>query len=414
MEKIYRKILGNLIKNERIDKGYNLSKASKLCDVSVSTFSRIENNLSVSDEVYFHVAKSLMIPCNLTLYDNLFETLYFNICYGYIDDEVINNWNAILDIKDEILKSPYIYRYYLYEFVYFLYIKQSSLLITNEVFNNYLNLSNFLCEYDKSIYYDYLGVYYFLKSDYESMRINFSEAFKYKMFKLPYAMALSHAVNDDTYNGKFIDAIDKFRISNEIFKEYGLNNRIFAGLLDIGNIYSLMGDTNKALFYFLQSFNTDLKEIKVASLNNILLCYILNDDEENFYKWLSIADEFDVKYLASNFYQKILHYLYSKNNFDLFDYWFEKSKSCKLRDSLQDDIINFLYLCRNSMDCLNYGENIIDRIVLPHNKSEYVYICKILMKKYHDNGDLTKEKEIFNKLQLVAMNKNLINVYNSL
>lgn len=116
MEKEYKIILGKLIKEKRKTKKYSLLKASKVCDVSLSTFSRIENGSElVTNETYLYVGKYFDIPLNLNYYNNLFNKLYDSIVTSYIHDTVKDNWKTIIEIKDELINSPYKYRYFLYK-----------------------------------------------------------------------------------------------------------------------------------------------------------------------------------------------------------------------------------------------------------------------------------------------------------
>lgn len=412
MEKEYKNILSKIIKSKRINSGISLIRFSKMNDVSLSTLSRIENNpCAVSDSIFEHVAAKLEIQIPNELCDNLFDELYKSIIDKYDNDYVSDIWNEIETYKDLILESPYFLRYHLYHFTYLQYINQNCLSVDEKEIDYLLENVDLMVDYDKTVLFDMVGTHYYFLKDYEKMREYYFKSLIFKQCELPYARTLSHIVEDYAYEGKYIDAIDCSREAIDIFQKYNLIRAEASAEMNIGNIYSLMGQNDKALEIFKRIDSLEIDELKVTTLNNIILSYVLLNDYDGFLKSLNKINKETLNELRLVFYEFVLKFMLINKDYKRFDLWYIKSKECSKRDKLHDSIIEFYNSYRNELYCEDLGEEVLSLIELPYNTNEFISVASILLKLYQKNGDTRKSEILNEKLNQAIMNSTMANLY---
>lgn len=414
MEKEYRSILSKLIKNKRRTKKFSITKASKLCDVSISTFSRIENGRdNVNDDIYFHVGNIFDIPIRCDLYEILFNELYYNVIQACDNEGIKEKWKKIENIKSEVITSPYMYKYNLYELLYFQYLYRDNSHISLSNLNYLLKNENEFTDFDKCVLYDVVSTYFYYNDDVKSMRFYSQKSLKFSAYEIPYGVALDHTIEDLTYNGKYIEAIDNARKAIDIFERNGFIDRRTGCLMDIGNIYSIMGDNETALSIFGDTYSCNNVELKAKSFNNILLSNVLIGNKDKVRSLLSNINNGFIDFLGLNFYATVLRFFVSIKEYDNFDIWYKKSKYCKNRGVLFSTIIEFYNSYRQGYNNPELGEQAIDLMLFPYNNNEYIYVAKLLINIYENIKEFDKAEKLKSSLIYVSTNKTTLSIYNS-
>lgn len=157
-----------------------------------------------------------------------------------------------------------------------------------------------------------------------------NKSLEFKNEEIPYAMALSHINGYEAKIENYVDAIDYARKAYDIFSNNNYNNKATGTLIDIGNIYIMMGQNKKALEYFVETYKTSTIQLKAISLNNILLCYVNLNDKENIKNLLNNIDNNVFNYLNITFFEIAMRYFIKLKDKKNFDKWYKNPKNVKI------------------------------------------------------------------------------------
>ena len=251
MKSEYQKIISKTLKSYRKEKGFSLEKLAELCDSSPSSLSKIENNKYYGHYdtliyIFDKLGISFIIDQKLIeYYDTLLDNMYLGVVK--LDDDIVNEYHdKIEDSKDNILNSLCKHRYYAYEFIYRMYKKDS---LCEDAINEILSKQmSYLSSEDKQRVLDYISVYYRRIKDYLKAKKYIEEGLDIKTDKdLGYAMFAHRYIRILNHEKKYLKAKDYISEAIEILKKYEAINRVYNCYLILGNIYSDINETDKAI-----------------------------------------------------------------------------------------------------------------------------------------------------------------------
>lgn len=264
LETKYKIDLGKFIAIKRIELNITQEDLSNgIC--SIPYLSKIENNkLKASPEIIGLICERLGIDLdNILLKHNNFKELLTNISISINNNESGNVnllWNDLNEIKDNILDSDLIIKFYLISFRYYLFI--NNLKLAKDVDEKLNSLEKTFTKYHYFQYFYFKGLYFCLNQNYLAGINNLLKAnelqdeIQDKDINLSYHLALtySHIFNSPLAIQYALKALEYFQ--NEVNL-----NRIAACHIILGINFNRVGDYKKA-------FNHYNKVLKIATTHN--------------------------------------------------------------------------------------------------------------------------------------------------
>lgn len=244
------KLIGGIIRFNREQLGYSIKKVSQEVGVSDGYISRIErNNENPTEEMKKKIFESL----NVTYCEENIEDQFENDFRIFYDDVVYTrdfqkSYDVILAYSHIIKSTSSYIKYLVADMVYKGMINQK---VNPKDYQFIAGYFDYLEDYQKQIYYDYMGI--FSKSMEKTIdALNYySLAFQYKGIDESKAMVNYHMSMDLKRAGEIQKAIEVAIISRDIFARIVNLKRLTAVSGLLASLYSISGDYEKAELIFM-------------------------------------------------------------------------------------------------------------------------------------------------------------------
>ena len=420
MKDEYKKTISVILKSYRKEKGYTLEKTALICNASPSSLSRIEKGVYYGHYdtlvyIFDKLGISFIIdPELIEYYDALLDNMYLGVVK--LDDDIVNEYHdKIEDNKDNILNSLCKHRYYAYEFIYRMYKKDS---LCEDTINEILSKQmSFLSSEDKQRVLDYISVYYRRIKDYLKSKKYIEEGLDIKTDKdLGFAMLAHRYIRILNHEKKYLKAKDYISEAIEILKKYEAINRVYNCYLILGNIYSDINETDKAIeiyktvINYHKNFGTGNNFVEKnanAALQNILWCHVKrSNDKKRTYRYIqSLDNEDDLKRFTYSTFELVLEFFFKIKDKDNFDKWYDYFIKCD--DNSHEKTYRLSKLLKDildkgfSDDNLDKAFKLLDDLDIPYDEDEYVLVNDILIDYYKSIKDTKRADELYRKMMKI-------------
>ncbi len=416
MKDEYKKTISVILKSYRKEKGYTLEKAALICNASPSSLSRIEKGVYYGhDDTLIYIFDKLGIsfiidPELIEYYDSLFDNMYLGVVK--LDDDIVNEYHdKIEDNKDNILNSVCKHRYYAYEFIYRMYKKDN--LCEDDITEILSKQMSYLSSEDKQRVLDYVVVYHIRKKDHKGHKNYCEMGLSFDNKKgLGYALLAHRYAQILSSERKYITACQYVNEAIEILKRYKAYIRIYNCYIILGNIYSEINETDKAISYYnlviSSSANDSIDKPTNNNINsafhNILWCHVKrSNDKKRTYRYIqSLDNEDDLKRFTYSTFELVLEFFFKMKDKDNFNKWYDYFIKCNDNShektyrlsKLLKDILDKGY----SDDNLDNAFKLLDDLDIPYDEDEYVLLNDILIDHYKSIKDNKKADELYRKM----------------
>ena len=415
MKSEYQRIISEVLKSYRKERGFSLEKLAELCNSSPSSLSKIENNKYYGhDDTLIYIFDNLGIPFIIDpelieYYDSLFDNMYLGI--ARIDNDLVNEYHdKIEDNKENILNSLCKHRYYAYEFIYNVYSEKTNddgvIIISPDSMAK-------LSSEDKQRVCDYLATYHSRKKHYKGHKYYCEMGLSFTDKKeLGYAMLAHRYIRLLSSKGKYITAFQYLNEAIEILKRYKAYKRIYDCYVMLGNIYSDINEIDKAICYYnlviSSASNNDEERSTYSNIcnafHNILWCHVKrSNDKKRTYRYIqSLDNENDLKRFTYSTFELVLEFFFKIKDKDNFDKWYDYFIKCD--DNSHEKTYRLSKLLKDildkgfSDDNLDNAFKLLDDLDIPYDEDEYVLVNDILIDYYKSIKDNKKADELYRKM----------------
>lgn len=282
------KDFGGIIQLNRLQLKLKLDYVAYKTKISKSQLSRIERN---KEKVTLENAIKIFSAMDIKLYEEdineefekAFESFYEDIFYG------MDYKTAYENIKkyNSVIQSSFSYvKYLLGEMIY--------KILLNEDFdiNDYLIIESYLDyleSYQIQLFYDYLGVYSYLKGNLEKEIEYYNLALRYKGNSYSKAMVYFHKSMPLTTTGNLKEALECALDARNVFAKTVNLKRLVSVNFQIATIYFKNGnyqEAEKLNLSCIDAFETlgMMQEVGLA-YNNLIWSYIQNEQFDKVIKY---------------------------------------------------------------------------------------------------------------------------------
>lgn len=280
---VMNKSLGGILKLNRIQKKYPIKLLSHESGLSVQCISKVERNKeSIKSENIIKLFQIIGIDVYDGDIDEQFEEDFIRFYEDlYYEDDFKKSYQVILSYKNIIQGTCSYVKYLLAEMIFQIMICQE------KPFRDYKYLENYFCyleEYQKQLYYDYMGLLLRDLSKENDSVTFYNIALQYKGNDYSKAMVNYHFSTGLCHIGKYQEALESAYVARDIFAKTMNIKRLSSVSFQIATIYSRNKQYEEAekLFqkslkaFYLLKMENDLR----TTFNNLIWHYIRAQEYE--------------------------------------------------------------------------------------------------------------------------------------
>lgn len=275
------KVIGGIIKLNRIQKDYSLKALSKEIGLSNGYLSRVErNNELITQENAQKIFSFLNIPICTEDIDEKFEKDFLRFYKDIVfTEDFEKSYQIILSYGEQIRSTPSYVKFLLAKMVYNASTNCKESPKKYEYIQEYFS---YLEEYQKQIYFDYMGTFSRLSLKIRQALDYYEEGLQYKGIDYSKAMIYYHMSTDLSRIGEYQDALIVCCASRDIFAKTVNVKRMAAISFQIAAIYSMNRHYHEAEELFLnciKAFEALGMKGQLKAVYNDLLWHFIRSEE---------------------------------------------------------------------------------------------------------------------------------------
>ena len=395
----YQRIFKYWLRKARKSKGISQSALAGEVGYDRSYITKIETTaLSIN----YHTASEIVSKFDLGLiidqdkikeFEDVFLKLY--IATMSIDDKSVESChNYIERNKDEIVNSLCAYKYRLSILCYDLY---KGISYGDDLISDLLKIdeNGFFSNEDRQILYNLIGYHHARKRDFDTSHSWYMKSMSIDAHSLGYAMSAYRGTVKILQGESYVSAVMMLGEAKNIFKEYGIDQKVFDCDMLLGYIASKIESHKEASDIYSDLIERckvnnyrDFIRFVTAKLHNII---DLQDDDEVKTMIRTINRDHLAK-LDLDLCCTILYYYCKKRDIANFQKWYDLSKTLK-DERLNSGLITlFRAVIENERPqvVVNIAYEVIEACDIHFDKTE-LSMLKATLLDYWRNTDMRKE-----------------------
>ena len=404
------KKIGGILKINRIQHKLTLRYISHMTGLSSGYLSRVERN---KEEISFENVQKIFSLMGIEFYSENIDEKFENDFYQFINDIIY-----MKDFEESFLKLKSYEKQIYSSFSYIKYLLAEMIYNINTY--DSINIADYfyieeyfehLEDYQKVLYYDYIGLQFYVLSNYSQAIEYYDKALKYQGNDYTKAMLYFHRSSSLTFTGKLMEARDCAKRARELFAEQLNIKRLAFVLFQMAIIYDHRKEFTKSeilntrCIKMFQELN--MTKAMISAYNNLVWSYVCSS---SFTKIINQKDDFlsntnnDIRILfyISYAYYKIQNRKEAKN-------YIKKAKQyiSLIDDMYFRDLINAFYVLLFSSSYQRKEKGLL-KVYRTAKRIETIEVCifvlEILKDFYKEHNEYIKCIECFENMMELYKN----------